>query len=192
MIDNYDSYREKMIELGGLYQDFVVDCCWNILGMAVVQYTSEIYQKQVGESKTGVEIKYDGRYAETGNLYIETGEKARPRNGSYAPSGINRSDNTWLYIIGNFDVIFIFPKNFLTALGASNKYRIVENGTKTSVAYLLPHADAEKYAAQILYPNAEIKIGKAVKDLHNAGKELSDIVKRGQDEQLDLFNKWTQ
>lgn len=184
---NYDAYRANKIESGQLYQDFVVDACWNLLGLAVVQYTSKLYQQQVGESKTGVEIKHDEKYATTENLWIELAEKARPRSGPYAKSGVNRSDNTWLYVIGDYDTIFIFAKTLLQALASGGRYRLLENNTKTSVGYLLPDADAKKYAAQILYPNAERKLGKAIKDLQQAGRELHEAVMRPPGRQLDLF-----
>lgn len=191
MNNQYEQYRNNKIESGQLYQDFVVDCCWNLLGLAVVQYTSKVYQHNVGDSKTGVEIKHDEKYASTGNLWIEVGEKARPRGGSYAPSGINRTDNTWLYVIGNYNVIFIFSKRLLAALASSGRYELRENGTKTSEGYLLPGSDAEKYAAQILYPNAEHKIGKAIKDLHAMGRELHNAILRPNGNQLDLYAKHT-
>ena len=64
-------------------------------------------------------------------------------------------DNTWLYIIGNYETIFIFSKRLLQSLSRTGKYKHLENGTKTSVGFLLPKQDAEKYAAKILYPSAE-------------------------------------
>jgi len=97
----YDQYRQAQIADGELYQDFIVDVLFEHLGLAVVQYTSKAYQYAVGESRTGVEIKHDKRYADTGNLYIETAEKAMPRPGPYVPSGIWRTDNAWLYVIGD-------------------------------------------------------------------------------------------
>jgi hypothetical protein len=49
----YEKYRTAKIEGGKIYQDFIVDACWNLLGLAIVQYSSAMYQKNVGESKTG-------------------------------------------------------------------------------------------------------------------------------------------
>jgi hypothetical protein len=184
----YERYRKNKIESGQLYQDFVVDCCWSLLGLAVVQYTSKLYQHQVGESKTGLEIKNDEQFRTTGNLYIELSEKARPRPGTYAASGINRGDNTWLYAIGDYDTIFIFPKTLLLMLRTTGRYREVENKTKTSNGMLLPVGDATKYAAQILHPNATEKIGKAITDLQSLGRELHEAAKKPINGQLDLFD----
>lgn len=149
---NYSEYRKDAIEDGLKYQDFVVDRCWDMLGLAIVQYVSRNSQYSAGESRTGVEIKFDRKYAETGNLWIEIAEKAQPRNGKFAPSGVRRSDNTWLYIIGNYDRIFIFSKKQLQELADSDQFEIRENSTNTSLGFLLKGKSGhpEKYAIKIL------------------------------------------
>ena len=185
---NQQEYYQKQLADGQLYQDFAVDCCWSILGLAVVQYGSKLYQHQVGESRTGVEIKHDKRYAETGNLYIEVGEKASIRNGEHAASGIERGDNSWLYLIGDYNTIFVFSKRLLQQLHKCGKYEVFEISMKTSRGFLLPGEDAEKYAAQIMYPNAEKKLGKLAADMSLAARELHDlIVKPNGKLQLHLF-----
>lgn len=186
-IKDYGKYRQTKMETAKVYQDFVVDACWNILKLAVCQYSSRLYQQEVGESLGGVEIKHDENYARTGNLYIETSEKAEPREGPYAKSGIYRSDNTWLYMIGDYDTIFVFSKNLLRGLHRSKRYREVENGTKTSTAFLLPGADGEKYAAVVLKPNASEKISKAIADLHGLSDSLFRSMIEHSTDQL-LFN----
>lgn len=187
--EDYGEYRKNKMESGLLYQDFVVDCCWSILGLAVVQYSSKVYQQTVGETRTGVEIKHDEKYVTTGNLWIELAEKAVPRPGDYAKSGINRHDNSWLFAIGNYDVIFIFSTRFLRILADSGHYSKRENRTRTSIGFLLPHDDANRYAAQVLYPNAEEKIGKEIKDLHQAGRALHDQACNGGKDQIQLFQQ---
>lgn len=171
---SYEAYRANKIESGLLYQDFVVDLLLQTMGLAVVQYASKFYQMQVGESRTGVEIKHDEKYAATGNLWIEVAEKARPRAGDYAPSGIDRDDNTWLYVIGNYDIVFGFSKTLLR--GLKTRYRILENNTKTSKGFLFPGDHATKYAAFIVAPHAETKVVKAIRDLQQLGAELHKIV----------------
>ena len=163
----------------------MVDACWTLLNLAVVQYASKEYQCKVGESRTGVEIKHDELFATTGNLWIEVAEKAKPRDGDYAPSGIMRADNTWLYVIGNYDIIFLFAKKLLQLL--SHKKTIIPNKTKTSLGYLLPEAEARKYAAAILAPLASEKIEKWLGDLHAIGKELHDGLMPENANQLQLF-----
>jgi len=173
---SYDEYRATKIESGLLYQDFVVDVLFQTIGLVIVQYTSRAYQIAVGESRTGVEIKHDEKYATTGNLWIEVAEKARPRPGDYADAGINRGDNSWLYVIGDYDRVFIFGKRILVALSQSGRYKLRENRTKTSIGYLLPGCDAEKYALYIINPNAKEKVAKMVGDLEALGRALHRAV----------------
>jgi len=187
---NYAQYYKSKLESGLLFQDFVVDVCWQRVGLAIVQFASKAYQQVVGESRTGAEIKNDQQYAKTSNLWIELGEKARPRSGDYAPSGINREDNAWLYIIGNYDIFFIFSKQLLKLLGASGKYTKRENGTKTSVGFLLPHEAAMKYAALVVYPMATDEVSAVVGDLAKLGKELHALVMED-GKQLKLFEQVT-
>jgi len=153
-MNDYDEYRRKKMESAMMFQDFVVDVSWNMLGLAIVQYSSKQYQYAVGESKTGCEIKFDMKYEKTGNLYIETGEKAEPREGDYFPSGIYREDNTWLYIIGNYERIFYCPKNILQILHKTGKYRQVENDTKTSIGFLVPEKRMWKFSATVAEPKS--------------------------------------
>lgn len=158
----YQRYYKAQLESALQFQDFVVECCFHILRMPISLYGSKLYQQQVGESLTGVEIKYDKNYCNTGNLYIETAEKALPRDGDFAPSGIYRSDNSWLYIIGDYDTLFVFSKKILIALHRSNKYKQVEIKIKTSQGMLLPELDAKKYSSVIMKPNAKSKIEKSI------------------------------
>jgi hypothetical protein len=175
---NYSQYYKAKLEGALLYQDFVVDLLWNTIGLAVVCYSSKAYQQAVGESRTGVEIKHDEKFSKTGNLWIEVAEKAKPRPGPYAASGIYRDDNSWLYVSGNYNTVFVFPKRLLQALAKSGRYKILENNTGTSQGYLLPEADARKYACVVLQPNKSDKVAKLVNDLASLGRELhADLFK---------------
>ena len=149
---DYRTYRANKIESALLYQDFVIDLLFDTVGLVVVQYASRAYQYAKGESRTGVEIKHDEKYQQTRNLWIEVSEKAHPRLGDYAPSGVYRQDNAWLYVIGDYETVFGFPKRLLQALARSDRYPLLENGTKTSKGFLLPDADAQRYAAFVLRP----------------------------------------
>jgi len=169
---NYEAYRQNKIESGLLYQDFIVDLMLQVLRFPVTIYSSRLYQVTVGEGPAGVEIKHDEWFARTGNLWIEVEEKARPRAGDYVPSGIHRDDNSWLYIIGNYDLVFVFAKVALQSLARSDRYPIRENRTRTSKGFLLPDAIARRVAARVLAPHAEQKILLAVGDLHELGRQL--------------------
>lgn len=104
-------------------------------------YASRRFQIAHGENMLGAEIKRDGKFRQTGNLYIETAEKAHPDNPRYVPAGIQREDNSWLYVIGDEQTLFIFSTKYLRLL--AGRYRVVE--TPTSIGFLLPVAEAEKY-----------------------------------------------
>jgi hypothetical protein len=173
----YQAYYKAKLEGGLLYQDFVVDTAWHLLGLAIVQYSSRVYQMEIGESRTGVEIKHDEKFSKTRNLWIECAEKARPRDGPYVPSGIYRTDNTWLYCIGDYDTIFFFPKVLLRGLHQSGKWRLLENNTGTSQGFLLAEGDGEKYAAVVLRPNASNKVMRIMGNIAALGKELHHLAK---------------
>ena len=134
------------LEQGLTYQDFVVDQLYNI-GIVVVPYMSTEYQKRKGESRNGIEIKFDDLIKTKGNVYIETQEKSKPINKDYFPSGIYRNDNTWLYVIGDYEQILIFGKRTLQILFEGNKYPEIENGRKTSKGFLLPLVFAKERVA---------------------------------------------
>lgn len=172
-MSSYDDYRQNKIESGLLFQDFIIDLMLQVLKFPVTTYSSRLYQSTVGEGPAGVEIKHDEQYARTGNLWIEVAEKARPRTGDYAPSGIFRGDNTWLYIIGNYDIVFVFAKTLLQAFAL--RYEIYENRTKTSKGFLLPDTVARGSAVRVLAPKAEQKILIAVGDLHELGRHLHQV-----------------
>lgn len=139
-------YKEKL-EQGLQFQDFVTDILFNELFIPISTYQSKKYQLK-GENKQGIEIKFDGRYKETGNLYIEISEKSDPRNMNYVNSGIHRKDNTWLYIIGDYSILYIFGKTILRAMYLSGNYKKVS--IPTSMGFLIPKKDAEKYSLKII------------------------------------------
>jgi hypothetical protein len=183
---SYAAYRQTKIESGLCYQDFVVDLLLQTLGLAVVQYSSKFYQHTVGESRTGVEIKHDEIYAKSRRLWIEIAEKAMPRPGPYVPSGIMRDDNTWLYVIGDYDTVFIFGKVTLRALHASKRFAIVENHSGTSQAFYLADDVAQRVALCVLTPHAEQKVSKAIRDLQALGRALHRIA-LGEPAPMSLF-----
>lgn len=148
-VTNYKDYYKDQLACALEFQDFVAEQLYAI-GLPLVNYASKKYQIERGENKQGVEIKHDKKFRSTGNFWIEISEKSHPSRKDYFTSGIHRSDNTWLYVIGDYEEIFIFSKEFLKRLHASGRYRTIENGTKTSMGFLLPRSDAEKYAAKII------------------------------------------
>lgn len=139
MTDNY----KLMLEKGLQFQDFITDILLKELGISLSTYSSQKYQNLKGENKQGFEIKFDDKYKDTGNVYIEVAEKSNPLNENFISSGIYRNDNTWLYLIGDYKEIFIFSKKHLKLMYESKKYKEVI--ISTSKGMLIKKEDAEKY-----------------------------------------------
>ena len=134
------NYYKDMFDKGLEYQDFVTEQLYQI-GIVAITYASKKYQFHKGESLNGIEIKFDDGMA-SGNLYIETQERIYADK-PYIPSGIYRSDNSWLYVIGNYDIIYIFSKKQLQMVFENNKYPEIEIDKQTSKGFLLPQSYAK-------------------------------------------------
>jgi len=134
-------YKQKLKE-GLCYEDLVEAFIKNELGIDVDVLKTRDEQEEIGESRFGLEIKYDGRFSDTGNLYIETAEKSRPDNPEYVASGIRREDNTWLWAMGDYETLFLFLKRDL--MDAEPDCRFVE--TPTSRGFLLSSRMADELA----------------------------------------------
>jgi len=142
-------YKEKLKE-GLHFQDFVIEQLYNI-GLPIISYSSKEYQHLIGENKAGIEIKRDGKFKETGNIYIEVAEKSNPRYSNFISSGIYRNDNAWLYLIGDESIIYIFSKKHLAVYGERGLFKEVQ--TPTSRGFLIPIDKAEKLAIKIIIPD---------------------------------------
>ena len=102
----HNGYYVKKLEEGLEFQDVATTALYQ-RGIVVVAYSSRRWQDERGENMLGAEIKRDGKFRQTGNLYIETAEKSHPDNPVYVPSGIMRSDNSWLYVIGDEKTLYV-------------------------------------------------------------------------------------
>lgn len=169
--DDYEKYRNTQIEDGRLFQDFCADLLY-ANGYPVVVYSSKVYQVNVGESRGGWEFKHDKNRVRTGNLYIETGEKARPREGDYYQAGIYSDTRPVFFVIGDYDRIYLFHVKILILLHKSGRFReIAHNGTKTSTGFLLPETDAEKYA-EVFDPKLGQVIKRSAADIETSARDL--------------------
>lgn len=137
-----NGYYKEQLEIGLQFQDVVTRELYQ-RGIVIVGYASRRFQQEEGENMLGAEIKRDGNFRETGNLYIEVAEKAHPDRAAYTPSGINRADNSWLFVIGDEKTIYIFSTKYLRMLVKSRDWRRYEG--PTSIGYLCPLVDAERY-----------------------------------------------
>lgn len=106
--------KYKLLEEAWKYQDFITEQLFKI-GISVNAYQSVDYQLEHGESASGIEIKNDKQMAKTGNVYIEFSQTTL-RGSTNRDSGINQKDDSWLYVIGDYQKIFIFGKNQLRSL----------------------------------------------------------------------------
>ena len=111
-----DADRATVFDEALEFQDFVVDLLLKELGLCISNYSSRYYQQKYGENKQGIEIKLDKRILETGNISIEVAEKSKASNELWIPSGILRADNTWLYLQGNYEIVFVFSKSLLQGI----------------------------------------------------------------------------
>ena len=147
-----NGYYDRKLQEGLEFQDVVTAALYR-RGIVVVGYASRRFQVTRGENMLGAEIKRDGKFRETGNLYIETAEKSHPDNAAYVASGIHRADNAWLYVIGDERTIYIFPTVYLRRLAA--RYEDRRRVTPTSAGFLMPVADAERYCIRRIDLGAE-------------------------------------
>lgn len=137
-----DGYYERQLEVGLVFQDVVTQALYQ-RGIVVVGYASRRFQRERGENMLGAEIKRDGNFRTTGNLYIEVAEKSHPSNREFVPSGIFREDNSWLFVIGDEETIWIFSTKYLRLLLKNRAWQRVEK--PTSIGHLCPLADADRY-----------------------------------------------
>ena len=153
-VDYYKQLYQDRLPIGQRFQDHCALQIMKNLHIALVNLQSKDYQFKIGENLQGFEIKYDQSFVNTNNLYIETEHRVSPHQEYYA-GGILRKDNSWLYCIGNYEVIYIFSKKFLTNLYNSGRYNVIENNLMTSKGFLLPKDDADKYSVHKIENNQE-------------------------------------
>lgn len=171
MMYQNNSNHKNSLEVGTQFQDFVVEQLHYELGINVSIYQSKKYQFEKGESLQRIEIKYDsrstgdsthGECTATGNVGIEVAEKTNAQNYNFVPSGIFRRDNTFLYIVGNYDVLWIFAKKQLIKIYNENKYPI-RTTLPTIQTMLIPVEDADEICIHKLVFNKKKMIPIQVK-----------------------------
>jgi len=140
-----NGYYNDKLQQGLEFQDVVTKALYQ-RGIVVIGYASRRFQNEEGENMLGAEIKRDGLFRETGNLYIETAEKSHPDKPLYIASGIYRQDNSWLYVIGDEKTLYIFSVKYLRLLES----RYPKKEKPTSRGFIMPIAEAEKYCIRKL------------------------------------------
>ncbi len=148
-----NEYRQICIGKGIEYQDFICEQL-HLRGIVLQNMQSKAYQYK-RENLLGLEIKFDDKiftYSETGRLYIETAEKAIPREGNYAKAGIYREDESWIYGIGNYEMFYIFGKKWLQRLDKANPEWLFRPHPKpTSKGFCIPLEKAKEFALNVIY-----------------------------------------
>ncbi len=143
-------------ERGAYYEDFIKDLMF-LKGLAITSYKGKNNQFDIGENLAGIEIKFDSRCVDMNHLWIETAEKSKSQNKEWYPSGVCREDNSWLYIQGNYDKVWIFAKRDLRdcyelkkcrewAFFQENPYKMPPDNTATGRGFELPMDRANKMA----------------------------------------------
>ncbi|MDP2895020.1 MAG: hypothetical protein Q8Q12_00500 [bacterium] len=147
---SYDTYRRQAQEKSLEYQDFLSRAL-SRRGIILQNMTSRKYQFW-SENLLGLEIKFDDMMERTGRLYIETAEKAEPREGDYVPAGIYRDDECWLYGIGNYQRFFIFGKKTLQRLDHYNPDWLFhpQEDKPTSKGFCIPVEKAQELAERVI------------------------------------------
>jgi len=143
---SYSENYYNQLQEGQKFQDYCAYVLQTKLSIGVINFQSKEFQFKFGENMQGVEFKFDNLFQNTGNLWIEVEERTNPEL-NYSNSGILRKDNSWLYCIGDYRVLYIFSKKFLANLYNSKRYEVIENNLMTSKGFLLPKTDADKYSA---------------------------------------------
>jgi len=138
------NYYARCLDEGIEYQEFIRRILIKDIGINIEYYKTFHEQMTKGESIQGFEIKYNSRCDKFG-CWIETQERSSVHK-EYVMSGIYRNDNTWLYICGNYDMVFIFAKKHLQRIKEKNIFKEKEIKIKTSIGYNIPIDKCEYYS----------------------------------------------
>lgn len=126
------------------FEDFVFDTLMHERRLIVGGYKSRHYQTLHGESLTGVEVKFDRKFRQTENLYIETAER-HVASAKMKPAGIYHDAQPWLIVIGDYSTFWALASQTLRIIHESAVCR--ETETETSRGFLLPVCKADRHAA---------------------------------------------
>jgi hypothetical protein len=128
------------------FEDFAFDTMLHHRRLVMGGYKSKHYQTVYGESMTGVEVKLDREFRKTGNVFIETMERANAGE-QWLPSGIYHQTNPWLLVIGDYSGFWLFAVQSLRNIHEQGICREIENRTNTGRGFLLPVCKADRHAA---------------------------------------------
>jgi len=113
-MDQYSNDFNYCKEIGDEYMDLLTIALFNEKHICLNSFASKSYQLNYGESYSGIEIKHDSKYIETGNIFFET-QALNKKQTDIIDGGIMKKDNAWLYIIGTDNYAYAFSKKLLQA-----------------------------------------------------------------------------
>lgn len=179
-MSDYAQYYYESLDESNEYADWVSEQLRKATPCLIIgMYASRKFQFEKGESMSGIEIKHDkwlsgedGKPA-THNIYLEAYEKSNPNNTFYVPSGIYRSDHCFLFLVGNYDEVFLFCTKQLRRVYENEQWykergvRKVETPTSKAIVwpretvldspYLLHHWVFDEEAVKKHHPGQRIK-----------------------------------
>ena len=131
---------ESLLKIGNAYEAYILRRIRDE-GRRAASYETQAGQLAHGDitfsSGQNMEIKFDRRYHQTGNLYVEVAEKHRADQLQWVDSGIRcQSDAEW-FGMGDYRDFLLFRRSDLQAEQDSGLYRIIEIGSATSRGFLL-------------------------------------------------------
>ena len=141
----YDTFK-----VGEDFQRFVEEKLFEKLALKIDCFKDGKNQRLKGENPQGFEIKYDSRctgdstYSQctaTNRLAIELYRQVSDSH--WIKSGILRDDNTWIYIVGNYQGFWMFGKRDLVRLFKKNNYEVTDY--KTLRRFFISIEEANEY-----------------------------------------------
>lgn len=128
------------------------------LCMTLTRVRSKNHQlRTLCDTQEGFEFKYDRKKALTKNFWIEVGQRPPNTEEEYRPSSLLRKDNSWMYCIGNLDVLYLIPKKTLLNEYRNGRREVRENKRKTSKGFLISEKEARLLSALYLTPDLDHK-----------------------------------
>jgi hypothetical protein len=143
--NNKEYYND--VEEGNIYLDHILDLLAK-KGITTFAYTSRKNQHGTGETKGGIEVKFDKKIKQYGSMFIET--EAKGKDGQYRPSGIY-GNQSWLYVQGDYECGYALSVKTLRVLHGKLRqdgtpyYARLETPIKTAKGFKFLIEDAKRY-----------------------------------------------
>ena len=151
MSDTLDKPYDEQLVIGQLYEKYLNAVMSHLKGRTVIGYETQKEQYEIGENDACIEVKRDGKFRKTGNLYVETSEKTKESNRYFVKSGILRIDNSVWWIEGDEKLAWLFYKKDLILI--HEELPMASN--PTSKGRLLTTSKADKLCVAKIYFRSE-------------------------------------